>query len=111
MKSRALLMSLLFASAASALACNTADDTTLTVRVQSRLNEVVGPDSNVDVRVTSGVATLTGLASSEAAHARALAAARGIEGVRGVRDEISTVPTTTGATVPTPGGSVTPPVP
>jgi hypothetical protein len=108
MKSRALLLSLLFASAVSAAACDMADDTTLTVRVQARLNQVVGPDSNVDVRVSSGVATLTGLASSEAAHARALAAARNTEGVRGVRDEISTVPTTTGATVPTPSGSVTP---
>jgi hypothetical protein len=104
---RALLMSLFFVSAAAA--CNT-DDTTLTVQVQSRVNHVLDTDSTVDVSVRGGVATLSGLASSEAARTRAEGAARTVEGVRGIRDEISVprVMHTTGATVPAPGGSVTP---
>jgi osmotically-inducible protein OsmY len=101
---RSLFLSLAIAIAA--IACN-ADDTTLTVRVQSRVNQGIDPYSSVDVMVHDGVATLGGFASSDGARARALDIARSVEGIREVRDEIKTPPPvqTTGAAAPTKEGS------
>ena len=104
-------ISLLFAFAA--IACNEKDDTTLTIQAQSRVNQVVTPTSSVDVSVRDGVATLSGVASSEATRARAVNAVKGIDGVRAVKDQIATEPDTTttrttGGTVPVPSGEVAP---
>ena len=113
MNCRAVLIGLLLATAA--VACNP-DDTTLTVQVQSRVNQVLGPDSSVDVSVRGGVATLSGVASGEASRARAEEVARHVLGVRGVKNEV-TIPSpagttrTTGATLPTPSHSAMPPPP
>jgi hypothetical protein len=81
------------------LACND-DDTTLTARTQSHVNQAVTTDSTIQVNVDDGTVTLSGVASSDAAHARALEAARATEGVRGVVDHIATPTSLTGGTVP-----------
>jgi osmotically-inducible protein OsmY len=95
-----LLMSFFFAFAASA--CT--DDTALTIKAQSRVNQALGTDSTVEVRVHDGVATLSGLASTETSRERAESAARAVDGVREIKDEIAVprVTQTTGATVPAP---------
>jgi osmotically-inducible protein OsmY len=81
------------------LACN-GDDTALTVRAQSRVNRTTNTDSEIQVKVDDGVATLTGIASSDAVRERAVAAARSAEGVRGVVDHIARPAALTGGTVP-----------
>jgi osmotically-inducible protein OsmY len=81
-----------------ALACNN-DDTALTARTQSRVNQAVTPESEIQVNADDGVVTLTGLASSDAMHARAVAAARSVEGVQGLVDHISTPASLTGGKV------------
>jgi osmotically-inducible protein OsmY len=88
---------------AAALGCN--DDTTTLVHAQARVNEVMtsaalNTDSEVQVSVNDGVATLTGKAPNDAVRARAVAAARSADGVRDVIDHITTPATLTGAVVP-----------
>ncbi len=76
------------------------DDAVVTARAQGRVNLALSTDSDVQVDVRDGHATLTGLASSEGMHARAVQAARSAEGVTSIDDEIKTVPSLTGAQVP-----------
>jgi osmotically-inducible protein OsmY len=85
-------------SVLAALACNS-DDTGLTARTQSHVNQAVTPDSTIQVNVDDGVVTLSGVASSDVAHAHALAAARATEGVEQVVDHIATPTSLTGGTV------------
>jgi hypothetical protein len=97
--------SLVFGSLVSVLvavsACNGGvDDTTLTARAQSSVNQAVTTDSEIQVNADDGTVTLSGVASSDKAHEHALAAARSTEGVRSVVDHIATPGTLTGATVP-----------
>lgn len=75
------------ASMLMALACNS-DDTVLAARTQSRVNGVLNSESDIQVNVNRGVATLTGVASSDAMRARAIATARSSEGVRDVVDHL-----------------------
>jgi hypothetical protein len=81
------------------LACND-DDTAITAQTQSHVNQAVTSDSTIQVNVDDGIVTLSGVASSDAAHARALNAARATEGVRQVVDHIATPTSLTGGTVP-----------
>jgi osmotically-inducible protein OsmY len=78
-------------------ACN--DDETLTANAQSNVNQVITSDSEIDVRVHHGVATLSGIASSDTMHARALLAVRRTPGVEEVVDQPSTSPTLTSGTM------------
>ena len=82
-----------------ALACNS-DDTVLAAHTQARVNGVLNSESDIQVDVNHGVATLTGVASSDAMRAHAIAAARSSDGVRDVVDHISTPPSLTGGAVP-----------
>jgi osmotically-inducible protein OsmY len=94
-------MSLALASilALPALAACNDDDTTLTANAQANVNKAVTTDSEIEVRVHDGTATLSGIASSDAAHARAILAARRTPGIHDVDDKLSTSPTLTSGTV------------
>jgi osmotically-inducible protein OsmY len=96
---RAALVLASSVSVLAAFACNS-DDTGLTARTQSHVNQSVTPESTIQVNVDDGVVTLSGVASSDTAHARALDAARATEGVRSVVDHIATPTSLTGGTVP-----------
>jgi osmotically-inducible protein OsmY len=95
-----LRTALVLASSLAGLACNN-DDTGLTARTQAHVNQAVTPESTIQVNVDDGVVTLSGVASSDTAHARALDAARATDGVRQIVDHIATPTSLTGATVPT----------
>ena len=84
------------------LGCNRTDDTELTAQTQARVNQVANANSEFEVSVNDGVVTLSGAASSQEEHARAVDAAKSVPGVRAVRDEIVTpgITTLTGGTVP-----------
>jgi osmotically-inducible protein OsmY len=82
------------------LACND-DDTALTAQTQSHVNQAVTSESTIQVVANDGTVTLTGVASSDAAHARAVNAARATEGVQRLVDHIATPTSLTGGTVPT----------
>lgn len=83
-----------------ALGCYQNDDTDLTARTQSHVNQVLNATSEIQVNASDSIVTLTGLASSDEMHARAVAAARSVAGVRGIVDHISTPVSLTGGKVP-----------
>jgi hypothetical protein len=80
-------------------ACNR-DDATVTALAQGRVNLAINRDSDVQVVVRDGNATLTGVASSGEMRTRAEQAARSVEGVQTIDDQINTTPSLTAATVP-----------
>jgi hypothetical protein len=98
-----LLLGLLLGAAA----CYS-DDTELSARAQVAVNQRVGASSsNVTVVVHDGVATLTGMTSTDQMHAGVVEAARSVSGIRAVRDEITRpLPPTTSSETRTTGGSV-----
>ncbi len=82
------------------LACNR-DDASVTAKAQGAVNLAIrSPDSDVQVVVRDGRATLTGIASSELVRVRAEKAAGSVEGVSTVDDQIALPTVLTGATVP-----------
>jgi Flp pilus assembly secretin CpaC len=85
---------ILFAVAIAALACSACnrDDTTINAEVQSRVNQSLPRTANVEVAVSDGVVTLSGLVPTAAAKQRAEDVAKKVDGVKGVRDEIQLDP-------------------
>ncbi len=69
-------------------ACNR-DDATLTAKVQSNVNQSVkSPTANVEVQVSDGVVTLSGTVPTAPEKERAKQAAKQIDGVKEVRDDL-----------------------
>lgn len=65
----------------------------LVMKIHSEfVDEDVLSGSNIDVDVKNGMVTLQGTVPSEAARARALAAAKANDGVKGVTDQLRVVP-------------------
>jgi hyperosmotically inducible protein len=66
----------------------------LVTKVHSEfVNEDVLSGSNIDVDVRNGMVTLQGTVPSEAARSRAMAVAKANDGVKGVIDQLTVVPT------------------
>ncbi len=84
----ALLTVFTFASSAAAQV-NTVKDGWLVMKIHSEfVDEDVLSGSNIDVDVKNGMVTLQGTVPSEAARARAIAAAKANDGVKGVTDQL-----------------------
>jgi len=66
-----------------------ANDALLTTEVKAKLITVdINSTASLGVRVSGGVATLTGSVRTPAARAKTVAAARSVKGIREVRDEL-----------------------
>ena len=94
----ALLTVFTFAPSAGAQV-NAVKDGWLVMKIHSEfVDEDVLSGSNIDVDVKNGMVTLQGTVPSEAARARAIAAAKANDGVKGVTDQlrIAAAPHTTG---------------
>jgi hyperosmotically inducible periplasmic protein len=84
----ALLTVFTFAPSAGAQV-NTVKDGWLVMKIHSEfVDEDVLSGSNIDVDVKNGMVTLQGTVPSEAARARAIAAAKANDGVKGVTDQL-----------------------
>lgn len=84
----ALLTVFAFAPSAGAQV-NTVKDGWLVMKIHSEfVDEDVLSGSNIDVDVKNGMVTLQGTVPSEAARARAIAAAKANDGVKGVTDQL-----------------------
>ena len=84
----ALLTVFTFAASAAAQV-NTVKDGWLVMKIHSEfVDEDVLSGSNIDVDVKNGMVTLQGTVPSEAARARAIAAAKANDGVKGVTDQL-----------------------
>lgn len=83
-------------------------DATIEAQVKTRLASDVGAATvtAIEVNVTNGVVTLAGPVSTEDERQRAEAAARGVEGVTSVNNNLQV--TTTGVAAPPPGTAMTP---
>ncbi len=92
-----------------------ANDALLTTEVKAKLITVdVNSTASLGVRVSGGVATLTGAVRTPAARAKTVAAARSVPGIHAVRDQLRIDPhvpdlgqrlASRPATPPSPGGS------
>jgi hyperosmotically inducible protein len=72
---------------------NAVKDSWLTMKVHSLfVPEDALEGSDIDVDTTAGVVTLTGTVASEAGKARAVAVAKGADGVKSVNDRLRVVP-------------------
>lgn len=92
----ALLTVFTFAPSAGAQV-NAVKDGWLVMKVHSEfVDEDVLSGSNIDVDVKNGIVTLKGTVPSEAARARAIAAAKANDGVKGVTDQLRIAPATHG---------------
>ena len=90
----ALLTVVTFAPSAGAQV-NTVKDGWLVMKIHSEfVDEDVLSGSNIDVDVKNGMVTLQGTVPSEAARARAIAAAKANDGVKGVTDQLRIAPAT-----------------
>lgn len=80
-----------------------ADDGWVTTKVEAQF--FASPDvkaRNIDVSTNGGVVTLSGQVDSDAVRQQALALARGIEGVRDVRDQLRVAPVASAGAAATP---------
>ena len=78
-------------------ACTRDDDPVINARVQANVNNAVPADSKVEATVSHGVVTLSGLVRSPATRDRAVAAAKQVEGVKQVNDQVEVTPPATAA--------------
>ena len=93
----ALLTVFTFAPTAGAQV-NAVKDGWLVMKIHSEfVDEDVLSGSNIDVDVKNGMVTLQGTVPSEAARARAIAAAKANDGVKGVTDQLRIAPATASA--------------
>jgi hyperosmotically inducible protein len=82
-----------FAPSAGAGQVNAVKDGWLVMKIHSEfVDEDVLSGSNIDVDVKNGMVTLQGTVPSEAARARAIAAAKANDGVKGVTDQLRIAP-------------------
>ena len=87
------LLTVVTVGVAAASQVNTIKDGWLVMKIHSEfVDEDVLAGSNIDVDVKNGMVTLQGTVPSEAARARAVAAARANDGVKGVTDQLKVVP-------------------
>ena len=87
------LLTVVTVGVASARQVNTIKDGWLVMKIHSEfVDEDVLAGSNIDVDVKNGMVTLQGTVPSEAARARAVAAAKANDGVKGVTDQLKVVP-------------------
>ena len=87
------LLTVVTVGVAAASQVNTIKDGWLVMKIHSEfVDEDVLAGSNIDVDVKNGMVTLQGTVPSEAARARAVAAAKANDGVKGVTDQLKVVP-------------------
>jgi len=87
------LLTIVTVGVAAASQVNAIKDGWLVMKIHSEfVDEDVLAGSNIDVDVKNGMVTLQGTVPSEAARARALAAAKANDGVKGVTDQLKVVP-------------------
>ncbi len=87
------LLTVVTVGVAAASQVNTIKDGWLVMKIHSEfVDEDVLAGSNIDVDVKNGMVTLQGTVPTEAARARALAAAKANDGVKGVTDQLRVVP-------------------
>jgi len=87
------VLTLTLGSAAAHAQINTIKDGWLVMKIHSEfVDEDVLAGSNIDVDVKNGIVTLQGTVPSEAARARAIAAAKANDGVKGVTDQLRIAP-------------------
>jgi hyperosmotically inducible protein len=87
------LLTVVTVGVASASQVSAIKDGWLVMKIHSEfVDEDVLAGSNIDVDVKNGMVTLQGTVPSEAARARAVAAAKANDGVKGVTDQLKVVP-------------------